>query len=304
MAKPTSVPDWATGTNYGFGPYPGQPNKATPPGSNITEGFDPQNGIPAEWVNWLFNNHGQWINWHDRRLDGKERYFVQNEVWPAYVLSGSSTGPLSNYPHWTAKSSVGSFTIARWGTGLGTVHAPTLGILAGGNGGDNIYVYQSAPVVAPGFAAAVSTVSWDIAVTKLVDHDWYVGGYNGRDTVANYNSDGAVYTNSAGSMANVGVYFKIPDGASKIQMITDDGSFSPVAHNSSVTPAINTLYRLSLVYDSGNTTCSFYINGNLEGTFSISIAALALGFSAGARRTNTSSAGQLYIGPVSIVYSY
>lgn len=70
MSRPSNLPDWATGANYSAGLYPGQANRATPPAGNVTEGFNPGNGIPAEWLNWLFNNHGQWIDYHDAAIVG------------------------------------------------------------------------------------------------------------------------------------------------------------------------------------------------------------------------------------------
>lgn len=61
MTRPTNLPDWATNTNYSVGPYPGQPNKVQPPAGVVSEGFNPQSPLPAEWVNGNFNNHGSWI---------------------------------------------------------------------------------------------------------------------------------------------------------------------------------------------------------------------------------------------------
>lgn len=53
-------PQWATATNYAAGPFPGQVNKQRPPSGNISEGFDPGE-IPTEWMNYLWNLHGQWL---------------------------------------------------------------------------------------------------------------------------------------------------------------------------------------------------------------------------------------------------
>ena len=61
MSRPTDDPQWATGATYGAGPYAGNANKNRPPSGNITEGFDPQSGLPASWLNYWLNNHGQWI---------------------------------------------------------------------------------------------------------------------------------------------------------------------------------------------------------------------------------------------------
>lgn len=63
MSRPVDDPKWATNTNYGAGPYSGNANKARPAAGVIAEGFDPGAGIPAEWINYLYSNHGQWLTW-------------------------------------------------------------------------------------------------------------------------------------------------------------------------------------------------------------------------------------------------
>jgi hypothetical protein len=65
--RPTTLPDWATNANFGAGvnPWNAQPNKAAPSAGLTAEGFDPQSPIAAEWINFLFNNHAQWIDYLD-----------------------------------------------------------------------------------------------------------------------------------------------------------------------------------------------------------------------------------------------
>jgi hypothetical protein len=57
-------PDWATNPNFGAGsrPWNGQPNKNKPSAGIIAEGFDPENPLFADFLNWILNNHGQWID--------------------------------------------------------------------------------------------------------------------------------------------------------------------------------------------------------------------------------------------------
>jgi hypothetical protein len=107
MSRPTNLPDWATNANYGAGPYSGNANKNKPPSGNIAEGFDPGAGMPASWFNWLFNNHGQWNDYHDNKTRWDERLFssatgitssqnpVTNFGQLALTLSGSS--PTANF---------------------------------------------------------------------------------------------------------------------------------------------------------------------------------------------------------------
>lgn len=65
MTRPQTAPDWATNANYGAGPYPGFANKQQPSAGKIAEGFDPADYLPAEWLNWIFNNHAAWITYLD-----------------------------------------------------------------------------------------------------------------------------------------------------------------------------------------------------------------------------------------------
>lgn len=64
MSAPSDLPDWATDPNFpaGTDPWSGQPNKVMPSGGRIAEGFDPLERPPAEWFNWILNNHGAWID--------------------------------------------------------------------------------------------------------------------------------------------------------------------------------------------------------------------------------------------------
>ena len=71
MTRPSVAPDFATDANYVAAgkPWDGQPTKVTP-GAIKTEGWEPQVGLAAQHVNYMLNNHGDWINFLDASVGG------------------------------------------------------------------------------------------------------------------------------------------------------------------------------------------------------------------------------------------
>lgn len=65
MSRPTVAATWAIDPVYTHGPTIGDPNKATPSVSEADEGFIPQEPIPAEYLNAVLNNVGDWIGYLD-----------------------------------------------------------------------------------------------------------------------------------------------------------------------------------------------------------------------------------------------
>lgn len=63
MAKPATVPTWATGTNYAGGPDIGTPTKVAPSGGRIADGWRRDDVPPAQEQNYFQNGVGQWITW-------------------------------------------------------------------------------------------------------------------------------------------------------------------------------------------------------------------------------------------------
>lgn len=63
MSRPSSVPTWATNTNYTGGPASGTPSKVAPSGSAQAEGWEPNQKPGAQNQNWWQNLVGQWLNW-------------------------------------------------------------------------------------------------------------------------------------------------------------------------------------------------------------------------------------------------
>ena len=68
--RPTDAPDWATNANFAAGAFDwsGQANKLKPDAGKIADGFDPDEDFYVEWLNWIENNHGQWISFLEASL--------------------------------------------------------------------------------------------------------------------------------------------------------------------------------------------------------------------------------------------
>lgn len=119
MSRPPVPPDWATGSTYSAGTYPGQANKNQPPAGNVTEGFDPGAVLPASWLNFILNNDGNWIDYIDNLLVGTGFYVPDDFVGPA--IDGSKwtvTGPAGlTFPDDSAN---GGFGVARMHATAGT----------------------------------------------------------------------------------------------------------------------------------------------------------------------------------------
>lgn len=113
MSAPTVSPVWATNTNYSAGTYAGQTNKSAPPAGNVAEGFNAGYGLPAEWLNYMLNNHGSWLTWlNQAALSSSRSSFVQAEwsQWSGKFVAAD----LEAY--------AGPFKV-RWTTGIATAPA-------------------------------------------------------------------------------------------------------------------------------------------------------------------------------------
>ncbi len=71
MARPTTLPDWATNANFATGPIIGQPTKVAPVSGMVQDGFVPADYLRAENVNFQIGNHADWINY----LDSNSQWF-------------------------------------------------------------------------------------------------------------------------------------------------------------------------------------------------------------------------------------
>lgn len=63
--RPTTLPDWATDTNYASGPANGTATKVVPNAGLIAQGYKPADEPGAQNFNWQLNLLGQWIAWVD-----------------------------------------------------------------------------------------------------------------------------------------------------------------------------------------------------------------------------------------------
>lgn len=67
MAKPATLPTWATDTNYSSGPDNGTPTKATPSAGYIAQGQVPGNFFGSQYWNWLLFWVCSWLSWINTR---------------------------------------------------------------------------------------------------------------------------------------------------------------------------------------------------------------------------------------------
>src|ERR1700749_880704 len=100
---PIVAPDWATANTYGAGarPWNGQANKTQPSAGMIAEGFDPENPLFADLLNFILWNHGQYIDYIIGTLGGAaygsgyDGALVFDGVNPITLGDGSTINPSS-----------------------------------------------------------------------------------------------------------------------------------------------------------------------------------------------------------------
>lgn len=64
-AKPSTVPDWASDTNYSSGPQVGLSTKLAPSSGYRNQGCVPEKSAPGRFMNWLFNLFSIWCAYLD-----------------------------------------------------------------------------------------------------------------------------------------------------------------------------------------------------------------------------------------------
>ncbi|MFW6031539.1 MAG: hypothetical protein ACOC9T_03020 [Myxococcota bacterium] len=94
MAKPSEVPTWATDDNYDSpgNDWDGEPTKVDP-GSALKEGgWEPAQRVPAEYINWLFNRIGQWLDYIDELGDLHVTYSLADATYTGRRYETDSEG--------------------------------------------------------------------------------------------------------------------------------------------------------------------------------------------------------------------
>lgn len=76
-APGTAAPDWASDVNHSAPgeTWDGLATKVAPSSGQIAAGFQPEQEPPGEWLNYLFNNYGDWIRYLSGFFDGSSDEF-------------------------------------------------------------------------------------------------------------------------------------------------------------------------------------------------------------------------------------
>ena len=263
MSKPSVLPDWATATNYTAGTYSGQTNKSAPPAGNVSEGFNAGYGLPAEWLNYMLNNHALWINWlNQASLSASRSSFVEAQwsQWSGKFVAAD----LEAY--------AGPFKV-RWSAAIAT--APSLagpGFATSNNTGapymvglvDNSKsVNVEAGVVGSSHASTDGLMrmeTWTVASIEI-DIAMSAVGANNATVIAGLSND------TTGNFK--GALFWKASANTNWQCKTDDGA-ATTTQDSGVPPVVDTWQTLRIdLYGSGSSgglRAEFYINGSLVKT--------------------------------------
>lgn len=296
MSRPTDYPDWATNTNYGAGPYPGQPNKAAPLAGNISEGFDPGSGVPAEWLNWLFNRTGSWFRWLltlPTTASDAPQYIYQDSAGNARSLVDHNGYPMGRRNEWRQEWNTltdGRMTVAPDSVINGDVTYPSL--IAKKNGGTtNLtpYAARSNMLAHFGFTGISFVLETEIAVSTLAaTNTWiFVGLSSDANVVSATNNIGFMYQLSGNWRA-----------------YSTSGGVGGLSTDLGVAPAVGTVptQRLRLeVHGSASpygSKARFFVNDVRVGEFALTIPSAAMGLWAGSTITGGASSGatDTYIG--------
>ena len=78
--KPIQSFVFATGVNYAVGPQAGNPTKIVP--GDTINGLVPGDGVPAAWMNYMWNICGQWSGWllAGSPLAGLDAHLVETDA--------------------------------------------------------------------------------------------------------------------------------------------------------------------------------------------------------------------------------
>ena len=110
MPKPSDTFTWATDANFASGPRSGQPTKVDP-STDAAQGVVAGLTYPTEWVNYVLNNTGEWINWLDATVADE----VDDIGLAVYGDGSAGTATISTQVALTADTYYENLTIS--GTG-------------------------------------------------------------------------------------------------------------------------------------------------------------------------------------------
>lgn len=116
MAAPGVAPDFATVTNYPADgdPWAGDPTKVDPSSPRRAEGFEPDS-LPAEWINYMLNNHGAWLSYLASLRGGTSAIDLTapasvDATWPLTAVGWDRVFDTPRFV-WRAQSTGGQATI-------------------------------------------------------------------------------------------------------------------------------------------------------------------------------------------------
>ncbi len=100
MSRPADAPEWASDVNYGAGadPWSATPTKVEPTDGEKDAGATPLTGFGAQQLNWLLNNHANFLNYLESCIFGgdfqlKDHFYkaaLDTAIWTAFSSGGSS----------------------------------------------------------------------------------------------------------------------------------------------------------------------------------------------------------------------
>jgi hypothetical protein len=90
MTRPTTGPGWATDSNFNDPgeSWDGTPTRVTPSSGERAAGQLPGVGVPAQIMNYLWGNHGEWADYLDAQLH-KNGYRAKDDFDGSIVDTGS-----------------------------------------------------------------------------------------------------------------------------------------------------------------------------------------------------------------------
>lgn len=122
-SRPTVAPDFATDADHpaGVDDWSGKANKVQPSAGRIGSGFTPGEKLPTEWLNWILNNHGSWLDYAIGIQDGRNKDLV--------VLEDDFTGDSLDRGKWIGPASAAiSFPVEDPAIGACRIDTNTSGV--------------------------------------------------------------------------------------------------------------------------------------------------------------------------------